>query len=83
MGIPTTLRASIRAFLTIGAGCLLASCSGPEVDAKQQDAMKKGFADRPAISQLPPAQKARAEAMKQMAEAMAKSGPAGAPPASR
>ena len=74
------LKSSGLTFLLIAVGGLMASCSGSNSDTAQQADMKKGFTSRPPIDQLPPAQKARAEAMKDMAESMAKNGPSGAAP---
>ena len=83
MRLFNSLRPCLSAALAVGAGGLLASCSEQGGDTAQQQEMKKGFTARPAISELPPAQKERAEAMRKMAEAMARSGPGGAPSAGR
>jgi hypothetical protein len=81
MAVSTYTKAGLNVLTLILAGGVLASCKGGgDVDAKQQEEMTKGFSTRPPISQLPLAQKQRAEDMRKMAEQMAHSGPPGAKP---
>lgn len=70
----TQLRRVFAAALVVVA---ITGCSGSKDDAQTQAEMKEGFTSRPSRDQLQPAQQQRYDAMKKMAEDMAKKGNGG------
>lgn len=66
-------RTSIVALLVV----LALGCSGGNQEAQTQKEMKEGFTSRPSRDQLQPEQQKRYDAMKNMAEEMAKKGNGG------